>query len=118
MNDDETRHESTRPSRAAVDAFLGEMAAASGETFDADETAATALQLLRVENAGLKQALNTRATIGQATGVLMLEQNLTAKEAFARLVEMSSHTNVKLREIAVRIVHQADARARAARPTN
>lgn len=117
MNDDETRHESTRPSRAAVDAFLGEMAAASGETFDADETAATALQLLRVENAGLKQALNTRATIGQATGV-MLEQNLTAKEAFARLVEMSSHTNVKRREIAVRIVHQADARARAARPTN
>jgi hypothetical protein len=51
VNDAGTGEGSTRRSRAQVDAFLGGMATASGETFDADETAATALQLLTAENA-------------------------------------------------------------------
>jgi hypothetical protein len=117
MDDSETSEESTRSSRAEVDAFLGGLAKASGETFDADETAASAVELLRAENAQLKQALSTRALIGQATGLLMREQNLTAAEAYARLVEMSSHTNVKVHTIAARLVHEGDAVARAARPS-
>jgi hypothetical protein len=116
MEDSEKSEASTRSSRAEVDAFLGGMATASGETFDANETAASALELLKVENAQLKQGLSTRAIIGQATGLLMRGQNLTATEAYARLVEMSSHTNVKLREIAARMVHAADGSARDARP--
>jgi hypothetical protein len=118
MDDSERSAGSTRSSRAEVDAFLSGMATASGETFDADETAATALELLRTQNAHLEQALSTRAIIGQATGLIMREQKLTATEAYARLVEMSSRTNVKLREIAARMVHEADARARAARRKN
>jgi hypothetical protein len=118
MGDAEQSEGSTRSSRAEVDAFLGGMATASGETFDADETAATAAELLSAENAHLEQALRTRALIGQATGLLMREQKLTATEAFARLVEMSSRTNVKVREIASRMVREADAQARAARSKN
>jgi ANTAR domain-containing protein len=117
MDDSEQSRGSTRSSRADVDAYLGGMAAASGETFDADETAATALELLRVENAHLEQALRTRAVIGQATGLLMSQQHLTALEAFARLVEISSHTNVKLREVAARLVEEADVRNQSRRPT-
>jgi hypothetical protein len=116
MNDSEKQAGFSRSSRAEVDAFLGGMATASGETFDADETAASALELLRAENAQLKQALSTRAMIGQATGLLMSEQKLTATEAYARLVEMSSLTNVKLREVAARLVREADAGARASDP--
>ena len=115
MDDGEKSEGSTRRSRATVDAFLEGIATASGETFDAEETAATALVRLEAEVAGLKQALSTRGVIGQAMGLLMARQDLTAAEAFACLVETSSHTNVKLREIAASIVHEADANARAKR---
>jgi len=45
--------------------------------------------------------------IEQAKGVIMNAQAKTADEAFQVLVEQSQHENVKLREIAKRIVNEA-----------
>lgn len=52
----------------------------------------------------LKEGLETRTMIGQATGLLMGQEGLTSEEAFQKLVHLSQNTNVKLREIAHRYV--------------
>jgi AmiR/NasT family two-component response regulator len=62
----------------------------------------------REEIEQLTDALATRTVIGQATGLLMRDLGLTSKAAFAQLVTLSSHSNVKLREIAERLVVKAD----------
>ena len=72
---------------------------------------AIALELARVEITNLNEAVSTRTTIGEAIGLLMREKTLTAKAAFEHLVELSSHTNINIREIAARLVEEADARA-------
>jgi len=72
---------------------------------------AIALELAKEEITNLNEAVSTRTTIGEAIGLLMHEKALTAKAAFAHLVEVSSHTNIKIREIAARMVEEADARA-------
>ena len=69
-----------------------------------------ALIRARQEIATLKEALITRTVIAQATGMLMAEQNLSDDAAFARLQELSSHTNVKVRDIAVKMVGEANDR--------
>jgi hypothetical protein len=76
-----------------------------------------ALEIARAEITNLNEALITRTTIGEAIGLLMHAKTLTAEAAFAHLVEVSSHTNVKIREIAGRMVEEADARADAPTPT-
>ena len=70
-----------------------------------------ALERARAEIANLREALRTRTTIGEAIGLLMHEKTLTADAAFAHLVEVSSHTNVKIREIAARMVEEAETKA-------
>ena len=77
----------------------------------ATSVAVTSLQRARAEIATLNEALRTRTTIGEAIGLLMHEKTLTADAAFAHLVEVSSHTNVKIREIAAQMVDEAGARA-------
>jgi transcriptional regulator with GAF, ATPase, and Fis domain len=52
----------------------------------------------------LKEGLQTRTMIGQATGLLMGQEGLSSDEAFQKLVHLSQNTNVKLREIAQRYV--------------
>jgi GAF domain-containing protein len=59
----------------------------------------------------LGQALETREIIGQAMGVLMARRGTSAEEAFQELARTSQNTNIKLREIAARVV------AGARRPT-
>lgn len=63
---------------------------------------------IALESAGTKEqlteAMRTRDIIGQATGVLMARLNLDAQEAFARLVRTSQQENVKVRDIAFRVV--------------
>jgi AmiR/NasT family two-component response regulator len=59
---------------------------------------------LHAEIANLRVALTTRDVIGQAKGILMERHGLTADEAFDRLVTMSQHTNVKVREVAQYLV--------------
>jgi GAF domain-containing protein len=52
----------------------------------------------------LSQALDSRAVIDQAIGVLMTQTGMTADQAFAELSRRSQRANVKVREIAARLV--------------
>jgi GAF domain-containing protein len=52
----------------------------------------------------LSQALESRAVIDQAIGVLMARAGMTAGQAIAELARRSQNTNVKLREVAARLV--------------
>ncbi len=52
----------------------------------------------------LTEAMHTRDVIGQATGLLMGRLGMDAAQAFDRLVSASQQNNVKLRDIASRIV--------------
>ncbi|MDX8034223.1 GAF and ANTAR domain-containing protein [Lentzea sp. BCCO 10_0856] len=52
----------------------------------------------------LETALLSRAVIDQAKGVLMAVHSCTADEAFAMLVQRSQNENVKLREVAQRLL--------------
>jgi GAF domain-containing protein len=60
----------------------------------------------------LSEALETRAMIGQATGLLMAQEGLTSEEAFQRLVKASQSSNMKLRDIAERFVETWENRAK------
>ncbi len=52
----------------------------------------------------LQRAVTTRELIGQAQGILMERHKITADEAFRMLVLASQHSNVKLRDLAERLV--------------
>jgi hypothetical protein len=52
----------------------------------------------------LTEAMQTRDLIGQATGILMERLNIDAAAAFESLVRASQRENVKLRDLARRIV--------------
>lgn len=55
----------------------------------------------------LQVALESRATIDQAKGVLMAHHRCTADEAFARLRKLSQDHNVPVREVASKLVDRA-----------
>lgn len=52
----------------------------------------------------LEQALESRAAIEQAKGVLMAVHTCSADDAFGMLVEQSQRANVKLRDVAVKLL--------------
>lgn len=52
----------------------------------------------------MQQAVQSRATIEQAKGVLMGSRGCTEEEAFALLVELSQTSNRKLRDVAAAVV--------------
>lgn len=52
----------------------------------------------------LQSALSTREMIGQAQGILMERERVTAEEAFDILRRASQHLNLKLREVAQSLV--------------
>ncbi len=54
---------------------------------------------------GLTLALDGRKRIGQAQGILMERHGLTEEQAFAVLKRYSQDFNVKLRDVAERLVH-------------
>jgi GAF domain-containing protein len=54
--------------------------------------------------AALERALESREVVGQAQGILMERGRLTAEQAFAELQRTSQHRNVKLSEVARRLV--------------
>jgi transcriptional regulator with GAF, ATPase, and Fis domain len=64
--------------------------------------------------AGLGEAMKNRAVIEQAKGILMAGQGCDEDAAFQMLVRASQRENVKLREVARRVVDSAVHRARAA----
>ena len=76
-----------------------------------EQDAPTALDLALHEVKGLHLALKTRTVIGQAVGIVMAQRTLTSAEAFAHLVELSSHSNLKLRDVAAALVSDAESRA-------
>jgi hypothetical protein len=62
------------------------------------------ISALREELAGLRLALESRAVIEQAKGVLMATAGCSADEAFELLRRQSQHENRKLRDIAAEVV--------------
>lgn len=59
---------------------------------------------LRREVDGLRQALASHPVIDMARGIVMAAGPCSADEAWRVLVDVSQHTNIKLRRIAQRIV--------------
>jgi GAF domain-containing protein len=62
------------------------------------------------ENLG--RALQSRAVIDQAIGVLIAVQGISPEEAFSDMSRQSQNTNTKLRDIAARIVEQVRRRSK------
>ena len=60
----------------------------------------------------LQQAMESRAVIEQAKGILMAAEGCTPDQAFEMLVRASQHQNRKLRAIATEIVERRTKRAR------
>lgn len=56
----------------------------------------------------LQAALESRAVIDQAKGIVMERYKLTADQAFQILARLSMERNVKLRDIATRVVHTGE----------
>lgn len=56
----------------------------------------------------LQTALESRAVIDQAKGILIERHHLTAEQAFQHLVQASSRSNRKLREVADRLVQTGE----------
>ena len=84
---------------------------ASKAGFDADDRvvgsvfaahAAVALSAA-VKQQQMEEALQSRDVIGQAKGILMARQDVTAEEAFDMLRRASQRLNLKLREVAERV---------------
>ncbi|MFD4365872.1 GAF and ANTAR domain-containing protein [Rhodococcus sp. NPDC058521] len=69
----------------------------TGELFAAHAAVALAGS---AEKATLRQAMNTRDTIGMAKGILMHRERIGADQAFTMLVTASQHANMKLRDVA------------------
>jgi GAF domain-containing protein len=64
------------------------------------------------EIANLNDALHSRKLIGQAIGIIMERYDIDDDRAFAFLVRASSHSNVKLRDVAQDVVAKANAHTR------
>ncbi len=64
----------------------------------------------------LARALQSRAVIDQAIGVLVAIQGISPEQAVGEMSRQSQNTNTKLRDIAVRIVEQVRVRRNGALP--
>ena len=56
------------------------------------------------ELAGMRAAMESRAVIEQAKGILMERHKFTEDQAFTQLTRASQNTNIKLRDVADRLV--------------
>ena len=54
----------------------------------------------------LAEAMRSRAVIEQAKGILMSDHRIDEDQAFQRLVDLSTHANTKLRDVARRLVQE------------
>jgi GAF domain-containing protein len=84
----------TDRAKAVVLASLAGLALANAQIREADDARA----------ANLEAALSSREIIGQAQGILMERERLSADQAFDILRRASQHLNVKLRDVAQRLV--------------
>jgi len=97
------------------DAFT-EHAVALGTQFSAPAAVsvynAQLLASTRLRTTQLQEALRTRAVIDQAIGIVRSRSGGTAEEAFERLTRISQKEQIKLAEVAERLVEEAVRRAR------
>jgi anti-anti-sigma factor len=63
---------------------------------------------LRIEVEQLRRAMTTRPTIDLARGILMASYRLSPESAWRVLVNVSQHTNIKLRHVAEDVVGSLD----------
>ena len=80
--------------KATILVSLASLAVSVAQTHEDEER--------RAEN--LNAALGTRETIGEALGILMERERITANQAFDILRRASQHLNIKLREVAQNLV--------------
>jgi hypothetical protein len=59
---------------------------------------------LQQENAQLRHAVNSHATVDQAIGVLIATQRIPSAAGFEVLREVSQHTNIKLHAVAETVI--------------
>ncbi|MDQ3571018.1 MAG: GAF and ANTAR domain-containing protein [Actinomycetota bacterium] len=69
---------------------------------------AQALAAEQEQVANLHQAVSSRDIIGQAKGILMERERLSAEQAFDVLRRASQHLNLKLREVAERVAETGE----------
>lgn len=84
-----------------------ERAAARDVAGTATGAAAAEVAGLRAENEQLRAAMDSRATIEQARGMLMALASCPGQTAWSMLVEISQRSNVKLRDVAAFLVAAA-----------
>jgi GAF domain-containing protein len=90
-----------------VDAFGGRVTAVAQEFADLSAvllTNARSYEASIALAAQLNEALLSRAVIDQAKGILMVTDGISADEAFDKIKSLSQHTNIKVRDLAQRIV--------------
>jgi GAF domain-containing protein len=93
-------HAFDRASRSVATRFGPYAAVATGNLY--------AYQSARDMAENLKVALESRAVIDQAKGVLMERYKLTPDQAFQRLAQASMNANRKLRDVADHLVHTGE----------
>jgi hypothetical protein len=54
----------------------------------------------------MAEAMRSRAVIEQAKGILRADHRLTDEEAFEQLTQLSQHANLKLRDVAIRLLEE------------
>ena len=87
--------------KASILASLASIALSVAHTHEDEER--------RVDN--LHAALTSRETIGEALGILMERERITANQAFDVLRRASQHLNIKLREVAQHLVDTGESPA-------
>ena len=87
-------------SRAVAARFVPYAAVATGNLY--------AYQSARDMADDLRTALETRAVIDQAKGILVERHRLTADQAFQLLAQASMHSNTKVRDVADHLAHTGE----------
>lgn len=98
------RHAREEPRRARQD---------RGHAANDRARAAAAADKAQTDDAGLREGMQGRTVIGQAQGLLMARLGIGPDEAFALLVSESQGRNLKLRDVARLLVHDATSQPRA-----
>jgi len=94
-----SRRASARSGACSQQTFAGYAAVALANAHLYDTTANLAQQM--------QAAMDSRAVIEQAKGIIMGDRRCTADEAFAILTRLSQDSNRKLRDIAAALVDRA-----------
>lgn len=92
----------------AVQLHMLSALAGAGDLLDEREALRIENDALRAETDGLRRALETRDVIGQAKGMIMERFGISAEAAFVLLKNLSQEANVRLVEIARRLVTISD----------